>query len=299
MNASVIQPTHAVWEAASAPEVWAAEANPEPNLLWRAGLPRQIKDLLAISHLVGAPVRVAGHHTSKSVELPIGLFRVDYLGQAFYVFTRDNFYDVKAVVVASWPVEIDYSLVHTEWTLERLAVERARAYAYQSQHSDFDAALYETDAWMEEWSHDSILRADGKIYRCGTAAVCYYEGMKRAGVPDEAFKRYEQGDHAFACRVPAAFGIIRLIENVRESCGRHFTAIAEREIARKLVAQDEPPTSQVRCDHGVHFDADAARSLSTHEIRRRWPRLDGTCPLGCGFDGIAYASTLHYVAGDW
>ena len=71
------------------------------------------------------------------------------------------------------------------------------------------------------------------------------------------------------------------------------------------------------CDHGVTFDADEARKLldaskppnnaaewiagnpASAEIRRRWPRLMGKCPKGCGFDGIAYASAEHYACGDW
>jgi hypothetical protein len=53
------------------------------------------------------------------------------------------------------------------------------------------------------------------------------------------------------------------------------------------------------CGHGLSFDANAARDLGTREVRSRWPRLFGLCPMGCGFDGIAYASGEHYVAGDW
>jgi hypothetical protein len=58
-------------------------------------------------------------------------------------------------------------------------------------------------------------------------------------------------------------------------------------------AQPRGPT----CTHGVVFDAAAARGLSEVEIRRRWPRLEGLCPLGCGFCGAAYASLEHYLAG--
>ena len=58
---------------------------------------------------------------------------------------------------------------------------------------------------------------------------------------------------------------------------------------------DPPPG----CSHGVTFDEEAAKPLSEGEIRKRWPRLCGPCPLGCGFTGIAYASLAHYVYGDW
>lgn len=71
-----------------------------------------------------------------------------------------------------------------------------------------------------------------------------------------------------------------------------------------------------KCNHGVVFDKEEAEKVpegwaprsaeqvvlgnpSSREIRKRWPRLCGKCPLGCGFEGIAYASWDHYRAGDW
>ena len=54
-----------------------------------------------------------------------------------------------------------------------------------------------------------------------------------------------------------------------------------------------------RCEHGVTFDAEAAKGLSADEVRRRWPRLRGLCPKGCGFNGFAYASLVHFGMGDW
>jgi len=54
-----------------------------------------------------------------------------------------------------------------------------------------------------------------------------------------------------------------------------------------------------KCDHGVKFDLEEAKQISTLEVRKRFPRLYGPCPKGCGYNGIAYASTAHYVYGDW
>lgn len=77
---------------------------------------------------------------------------------------------------------------------------------------------------------------------------------------------------------------------------------------------------KVECDHGVKFDKVAAEKLlaespvdpkmdpavafimgpsNSGEVRKRWPRLSGPCPKGCGFNGIAYASYEHYIMGDW
>jgi hypothetical protein len=76
------------------------------------------------------------------------------------------------------------------------------------------------------------------------------------------------------------------------------------------------PSTQEKCDHGVTFDAEEARKLledwqpdspvafimgqpGAREVRKRFPRLEGNCPKGCGYSGIAYASAEHYAAGDW
>lgn len=55
------------------------------------------------------------------------------------------------------------------------------------------------------------------------------------------------------------------------------------------------------CTHGVTFDAQAAedRNIRPSAVRTLWPRLDGACPMGCGYEGIAYASFAHYLWGNW
>ena len=70
------------------------------------------------------------------------------------------------------------------------------------------------------------------------------------------------------------------------------------------------------CDHGLSFDVEEAKRIlgdwtpvtavdfisgnPKHvDVRRRFPRLEGPCPKGCGFSGIAYVSTEHFTYGDW
>ncbi len=57
------------------------------------------------------------------------------------------------------------------------------------------------------------------------------------------------------------------------------------------------------CTHGVTFPpddeyAEAIKGMQVHEIRARWPRHFGICQA-CGWEGIHYASYIHYLAGDW
>jgi hypothetical protein len=55
-----------------------------------------------------------------------------------------------------------------------------------------------------------------------------------------------------------------------------------------------------KCDHGLRFNPVEAAGLSSSEVRRLFPRLDGRCER-CGYEGIAYASAEHFLhyAGDW
>lgn len=74
--------------------------------------------------------------------------------------------------------------------------------------------------------------------------------------------------------------------------------------------------AEAKCDHGLVFDEKAAAKLlagwrpttedefimgnpASSEVQKRWPRLSGLCPKGCGFNGIAYVSMTHYRMGDW
>lgn len=64
----------------------------------------------------------------------------------------------------------------------------------------------------------------------------------------------------------------------------------------------------VECQHGVTYDHryvlerhDTAAGITAEEIRERWPRLDGKCPLGCGYEGYYYATMNHFSwgYGEW
>lgn len=58
----------------------------------------------------------------------------------------------------------------------------------------------------------------------------------------------------------------------------------------------------VECDHEfedeVVFDLDAARNLSSEEVRKRWPRKFSRCKH-CSLMVMRYASPEHFVYGDW
>lgn len=91
--------------------------------------------------------------------------------------------------------------------------------------------------------------------------------------------------------------------------------------ALRFEAEKKVHPEQAACNHGITFDQEEADKLiAAHpenpdnlppdvafimgpsyskDIRKRWPRLSGLCPLGCGYNGIYYASFAHYTYGDW
>jgi hypothetical protein len=55
------------------------------------------------------------------------------------------------------------------------------------------------------------------------------------------------------------------------------------------------------CEHKEcrpYFDPVAAKSMTDAQVRKAFPRFQGTCPE-CNQFVISYASSEHYVAGDW
>ena len=73
-------------------------------------------------------------------------------------------------------------------------------------------------------------------------------------------------------------------------------------MGKTSIAKDKPSVvaqgQLVPCTHGLAFDITKAQGMTAREIRLRWPRLFGKCPH-CDYDGIAYATSAHYIMGDW
>lgn len=208
-----------VWEDGQGPEIWAEQTTPKESLVCKNGHPAQVKDLVSMSHLLEAPVRVVESHRSKSVKLPVGMFFKDILWEeAVCMFTRDNFYNLKLVVVSSVPINIPYELVHQPMSPVEFEKEKRSAYDYRSGRLGFNPKDFEDDTWFESWCSDTLLRdKEGQIYRCGTTASCYYEGMEMLPTGG-AFQRYEHGKERFAVEVNSTnVKLLRIMEAVIDS----------------------------------------------------------------------------------
>ncbi len=109
------------------------------------------------------------------------------------------------------------------------------------------------------------------------------------------------------------------LEEIIAQMDKSFDELGKRNAEAHAKYDAEHP-EQAGCNHGVFFDLEEAKKIldqsvidpdedpalsfimgpsTTPEIRKRFPRLCGLCPKGCGYNGIYYASYEHYTYGDW
>jgi len=240
---SHIEKMNTLWAEGKDPESWGEHTTPKDTLIYKSGHPSQIKDLCAIGHLLDLPARVVGSHSSKSVGLPVGMFHADiWEEETVYFLTRNNFHDLKLVVVSSCPINIDYDIVHTHMTQEQYDETKRSSFEYcrpkperdpplPGSH-DWDEADYETDAWYAKWGHSTLLRVDGKMYSCGSTFDGYYEGIDRVA-PKEVFQRYEYDRSEFCVEVPGTeIEMMRIMRATVRSAQKFVQA--RREVKRDI-----------------------------------------------------------------
>jgi phenylalanine-4-hydroxylase len=200
---------------------WYKENIPDEQLLYRNGLTQQIHKIAAVGSILPDDVyaRVVGDHTSKSVKLPVSCFR--FRPPEAYAFIRDNFHDIKVVVVSDAPIHMPYHVVHTEWSPERYEEEIKRYGRYHENDTAEEAqqrrALMATDDWYKDWSSGVILRKNGHIYRAGSYQDVYCEGVNKLGLHRDTFKPYEDGDQGFVCEVGSYVTVALILEHVIRS----------------------------------------------------------------------------------
>jgi len=211
---------------------WGEANAPDERLIYRNGVDSQLRKIAAVATLLhdfGAydlPPLVVGSHTSKSVKLPVTCFRfAPYEQVEAYVFVRDNFHNIKAVVVSDSPIHMPYHVVHMEWSPERYEEELKRYSKYHENDTPEEAqkrrVLMATDDWFKDWSSGVLLRKDGRIYRTGSYQSVYCEGIDTPLMAENAvFKPYEDGDKSFVCEVDSYTIVARILEHVIDSLER-------------------------------------------------------------------------------
>jgi hypothetical protein len=177
----------------------------------------------------------------------------------------------------------------TAWERRVIAdyeMRRARGNVTEITTEEFLAAMTYTATRVEVRLDDTTLDVTRMRYDDGP--WIYRRAKHRVGVHHERVKKIPR---SWVDKWIALDGSLWLVSRGRrDDRAMRFWGGERRRVRRRHA---------VGCDHGVTFDECEARGLDASEVRRRWPRVRGTCPKGCGFRGIAYASWLHYAMGDW
>lgn len=202
-----------------------------PNqMLWREGGLRQIEQFRSFAEALGFPWDVVGHHTSKSIKLPVIRITCGSLN----IYLRDNFHDINVCVVgdAKQPITIPMSVLFDgilptltwDWYLDQ--VSKCRNYSWREWTDEQmntpgllalsdDAPSYAvkeigvkarwvrrmTDpAWFGDWSRGQILW-DGEFGPGVTLRIQdhpFLEGISELIPLKGVYKPYKPGCHSFA-----------------------------------------------------------------------------------------------------
>ncbi len=202
-----------VYREAPQLDKWASRNVPEDDMCWKMAALRQVEMFTAFTKIardLEELPRVVQTHRSKSIELPVILWKLDDRG---FIIVRDNFHDLKIVVVSAQPVELPYDLVHQRVTQKEYDTEKMRSLRYCVK-TEGVGPEYDGDDWIKEWSHSRILRKDGLIYKASDISPCYCEGIDRLPLGSEVFHPYETGRSEFGVECGLSGHAAHLLEEI-------------------------------------------------------------------------------------
>lgn len=214
------------------------------QMLWEGAALAQIEQFRLFAEELGFPWAAVGHHTSKSIPLPV----IRILCGDITVYLRDNFHDLNICVVATKPINLPLSVLFDgvleplswDWYLEE--VRKAREYSWRGwTNEQMDApgllalsdtaptymvkTLKEKARWVKrltdpewyssDWSSGTITW-EGEFGPGTTMWVLrhpYMEGIGRL-VPQSAAKPYAPGCKGFALALYDLGHVANLIQRL-------------------------------------------------------------------------------------
>lgn len=240
---AILSGLNSIYNSGKSLEDWDKASTPDENLIYRDGMSRQIKYINGIANILTnrsdeggfGPPKIVSSHSSKSVGLPVSCFKFSPYDQvAAYAFIRDNFHDIKVVVVSDSPIYIPYHILYPEWSQEKYNDEKERYRGYPEDEIILEVEgpirgqkrinrrqellASGTDEWYsEDWSHGSILRKNDRIYRAEGVHEVYCEGIDDLSLPRNAFRIYEDGMKEFGCSVGSYPRVALILEYIMSS----------------------------------------------------------------------------------
>ncbi len=213
-------------------ETWDKENTPDEKLIYSKGMRSQITRISGLANIlpnhsdIFNPPKIVGSHSSKSVGLPVSCFKFNPYGQVVaYAFIRDNFYDIKVVVISDSPIHIPYHVMYNEWNQEKYDHEAKRYLGYpgvevigQEKQKEKKELLESGDDWYHtNWAGGRILRKNDRIYQTSSCHEVYCEGINELGLHKEVFKTYEEGMYEFVCAIGSYPTAAKILEYVVKS----------------------------------------------------------------------------------
>lgn len=185
---------------------WSEENVPSSELCWSDGVENQKQEYCTMANNLGIPVpRVVSTHISKSVTLPVVAFSIP----SGFVISRNNFYDVKGVFILNYiPDKSLHDIMLIPSTEEYLQDQKKRCIKYDKHTGNEDK--YKSDAWMQDWSGDQVIRYKDKIYIASGIHSVYFEGINKI-LNNDAFSPYDINKSTWAASFHA---IIRNVDNM-------------------------------------------------------------------------------------
>lgn len=116
-NKNLFQDLSNRFDDAPTMEEWRQKNIADADLIYGKGQASQVKLFNAVHTVLRFPrevpiPRVIGHHTSKSVKLPVAAYKLDFFRYPkAYALVRNNFYDTKLCVVSNCSLDIPYEFV--------------------------------------------------------------------------------------------------------------------------------------------------------------------------------------------
>jgi hypothetical protein len=215
---------------------WESKNHPDQDLIYKNGLYSELKQFTAISNIVNFKLdepKIVAKHSSKSVELPVPAYSMDYFSHAkAIVFMRDNFHDIKMSVVSNCNISLPYEEVHSEVSPEQWAEKLARAKNYCGDQ--YTEEQYASGEWYKTWCHNTILLRDGVMFKAYGVQKVYCEGINRIGIlPNEVFHVYETNKNMFSVSVGSYAKAALILEHISNSLGRTTMYVSNPDVERK------------------------------------------------------------------
>lgn len=201
---------------------WELENDPDPELIYKEGLPYQSKAALALSDIVSklSQPKVVSYHKSKSVKLPVMMYKFDFYRDCKAIcFIRNNFYDIKLSVVSNTSISIPYDLIHGLMTQEDYDKEKKRKVEYSK---DYENPEYKTDDWFHNnWTSDKLIRRGKEIWRAYTVHKVYCEGINKIEeLSRDVFEPYHDDAKKFTISLRRYPQLALVLEHISTSLGK-------------------------------------------------------------------------------